>query len=41
MNTVMKKVDDDYKNQKMNEKQKDIWISVDEIKERYNASSLL
>ena len=35
------KVNDDYKNQKMNEKQKDIWISVDEIKERYNALSLL
>ena len=36
MNTIMKKVNDDYKNQKMNEKQKDNWISVNEIKEKYN-----
>ena len=36
MNTIMKKVNDDYKDQKMNEKQKDNWISIDEIKEKYN-----
>ena len=34
MNTIMKKVNDDYKNQKMNEKQKDNWISVNEIEEK-------
>ena len=39
MNTIMKKVNDDYKNQKMNEKQKDNWISIDEIKEKYNVLS--
>ena len=37
MKAIMKKVNDDYKNQNMNEKQKDNWISVDEIKEKYNA----
>ena len=36
----MKKVNDDYKNQKMNEKQKDNWISMNEIKEKYNALSV-
>ena len=30
---------DDYKNQKMNEKQKENWISIDEIKEKYNVLS--
>ena len=40
MNKVMKKVNDDYKDQKMNEKQKDNWISIDEIKEKYNALSV-
>ena len=40
MNTIMKKVNDDYKNQKMNEKQKENWISIDEIKEKYNALSV-
>ena len=40
MNTIMKKVNDDYKNQKMNEKQKDNWISVNEIKEKYNVLSV-
>ena len=40
MNTIMKKVNDDYKNQKMNEKQKDNWISIDEIKEKYNVLSI-
>ena len=40
MNTIMKKVNDDYKNQKMNEKQKDNWISINEIKEKYNALSV-
>ena len=39
MNTIMKKVNDDYKDQKMNEKQKDNWISIDEIKEKYNVLS--
>ena len=39
MNTIMKKVNDDYKNQKMNEKQKDNWISVNEIEEKYNLLS--
>ena len=40
MNAIMKKVNDDYKNQKMNEKQKDNWISINEIKEKYNALSV-
>ena len=40
MNTIMKKVNDDYKNQKMNEKQKYNWISIDEIKEIYNTLSV-
>ena len=39
MNTIMKKVNDNYKDQKMNEKQKDNWISIDEIKEKYNVLS--
>ena len=39
MNTIMKKVNDDYKNQKMNEKQKDNWISIDEMKEKYKVLS--
>ena len=39
MNTIMKKVNDDYKDQKMNAKQKDNWISIDEIKEKYNVLS--
>ena len=39
MNTIMKKVNDDYKDQKMNEKQKENWISIDEIKEKYNVLS--
>ena len=29
MNTIMKKVNHDYKDQKMNAKQKDNWISID------------
>ena len=37
MKTNMKKVNDDYKNQNMDEKQKNNWISIDEIKEKYNA----
>ena len=40
MNTIMKKVNNDYKNQKMNEKQKDNWISINEIKEKYDALSV-
>ena len=40
MNTIMKKVSNDYKNQKMNEKQKYNWISIDEIKEKSNELSL-
>ena len=39
MNTIMKKVNDDYKDQKMNQKQKENWISIDEIKEKYNVLS--
>ena len=39
MNTIMKKVSNDYKNQKMNEKQKYNWISIDEIKEKSNVLS--
>ena len=39
LNTIMKKVNDDYKDQKMNAKQKDNWISIDEIKEKYNVLS--
>ena len=39
MNSVMKTVNDNYKNQKMNEKQKENWISIDEIKEKYNVLS--
>ena len=40
MNTIMKKVNDDYKDQKMNQKQKENWISIDEIKEKYNVLSV-
>ena len=40
MSTIMKEVNDDYKSQKMNEKQKDNWISINEIKEKYNALSV-
>ena len=40
MKTIMKKVSNDYKNQKMNEKQKYNWISIDEIKEKSNVLSL-
>ena len=36
----MKKVSNDYKNQKTNEKQKCNWISIDEIKEKSNELSL-
>ena len=39
MKTIMKKVSNDYKNQKMNEKQKYNWISIDEIKEKSNVLS--
>ena len=40
MNLVMKKVNDNYKNQTMNEKQKENWISIDDIKDKYNALSV-
>ena len=40
MNTIMKKVNDDYKDQKMNQKQKENWISIDEIKDKYKALSV-
>ena len=40
MKTNMKKVNDDYKNQNMDEKQKNNWISIDEIKEKYNAPAV-
>ena len=36
MSIIMKKVNDQYKNQTMNEKQKENWISVQEIKDKYN-----
>ena len=39
MNSVMKTVNDNYKNQKMNKKQKENRISIDEIKEKYNVLS--
>ena len=39
MKTIMKKVNDDYKDQKMNEKQKNNWVSIDEIKEKYDVLS--
>ena len=40
MNTIMKKVNDDYNDQKINEKQKENWISIDEIKEIYKTMSV-
>ena len=40
MQSIMKKVNEEYKNQKMNAKQKDNWISVSEIKEKYNVLSV-
>ena len=40
MNLVMKKVNDNYKNQTMNEKQKENWISIDDVKDKYNALSV-
>ena len=40
MNSVMKKVNDNYKNQTKNEKQKENWISIDEIKDKYKALSV-
>ena len=36
----MKKVNDIYKDQKMNTKQEENWISVDEIKTKYDALHL-
>jgi hypothetical protein len=33
---VMKSVNDSYKEQKMNAKQEENWISIDEIKNKYN-----
>ena len=40
MNSIMKKVNDIYKDQKMNTKQEENWISIDEIKTKYDALHL-
>ena len=36
MNSIMKKVNDIYKDQKMNSKQEENWISIDEIRTKYD-----
>ena len=36
MNSIMKKVNDIYKDQKMNTKQEENWISIDEIRTKYD-----
>lgn len=41
MDSLIKKVNEEYKNQTMNEKQKDNWIDVSEIKQKYDALFLL
>ena len=41
MQSIMKKVNEEYKNQKMNAKQKDNWISTEEIKEKYDSISAI
>ena len=40
MNSIMKKVNDIHKDQKMNTKQEDDWISIDRIKTKYDALHL-
>ena len=40
MNSIMKKVNEIYKDQKMNTKQEENWISIDEIKTKYDALHL-
>ena len=40
MNSIMKKVNDIYKDQRMNTKQEENWISIDEIKTKYDALHL-
>ena len=40
MNSIMKKVNDIYKEQKMNTKQEENWISIDEIKTKYDVLHL-
>ena len=40
MNSIMKKVNDIYKDQKMNTKQEENWISIDEIQRKYDALHL-
>ena len=40
MNSIMKKVNDIYKDQKTNTQQEENWISIDEIKTKYNALHL-
>ena len=40
MNSIMKKVNDIYNDQKMNKKQEENWISIDEIKTKYDAVHL-
>ena len=41
MQSIMKKVNQEYKEQKMNQKQKDNWISTEEIKEKYDTISAI
>ena len=41
MQSIMKKVNQEYKEQKMNQKQKDNWISTEEIKEKYDSISAI
>ena len=40
MSSIMKKVNGIYKDQKMNTKQEENWISIDEIKTKYDALHL-
>ena len=41
MQSIMKKVNQEYKEQKMNQKQKENWISTEEIKEKYDSISAI
>ena len=41
MQSIMKKVNEEYKELKMNQKQKDNWISTEEIKEKYDSISAI
>ena len=40
MQSIMKKVNEEYKEQRMNQKQKDNWINIEEIKEIQNTLSI-